>query len=166
MSESTESTAPTIDDLTDDDIIATQGVLSDAVLASAQGWDVLKKMYLGCSQKMLSTQGFTLPVLNQYENLKAELNDPVAFTKCFQTLLGDLSRYKEQLNALYATHSGYSGTPTQDEYPILLNASLEYSNMISHFETVITPLIMTLIDVISREHGDMLELNLDDKATS
>lgn len=148
----------TTEELSNDELTATQAVLADAVLATDQGWDVLTKMYLGCSQKLLTTQGFTLPVLNQYESLKSELNDPVAFTKCFQTLLSDLRTYQEKLNRLYATHSGRSGVPTTEEYPILLDASLEYSNLITHFETVITPLIMSLIEVIRSEHGDLLEV--------
>jgi hypothetical protein len=145
-------------DLTKEDIEATQRVVADAVLKSSTGWEVLNQMHRGCAQKLLHTQGFTLPVINQLDALKKELDDPEAFTRCFQTLLGDIKQYKERLDELLSKHKDRSGTPEEKDWPVLFSISMEYSNLDNHFETVIAPLILSLIEVIREQHGDMLEL--------
>jgi hypothetical protein len=144
--------------LTQEDLLATQGVVADAVLKSATGWDVLQKMHHGCARKLLHTQGFTLPVINNLETLKEKLNDPDGFTRCFQTLLGDIKQYKERLDELQAKHHGRTGTPPEKDWPVIFSISMDYSNLDNRFETVIAPLILSLIEVIREEHGDLLEL--------
>lgn len=146
-------------ELSQEDIQATQGVVADAVLKSSTGWSVLDEMYRGCAQKLLHTQGFTLPVINELDTLKTKLDDPEAFTRCFHTLLGDIKQFKERLDTLHQKHHGKTGTPTEDEWQLLFTISMEYSNLVNHFETVIAPLILSLINVIRDQHGDMLEIN-------
>lgn len=146
-------------ELTKEDIEATQGVVADAVLKSSTGWDVLQQLYQNCAKKLLHTQGFTIPVMNQLETLKTELNDPDGFTRCFQTLLGDIKHHSNRLAELQKKHIGRTGTPQEKDWPVMFEISMEYSNLDNHFETVIAPLILSLIEVIREEHGDMLEIN-------
>lgn len=145
-------------DLTKEDIEATQRVVADAVLKSETGWEVLNQMYHQCAKKLLHTQGFTLPVMNQLDTLKEKLDDPDGFTRCFNTLLGDIKQYKESLDVLHQKHAGRTGVPPEKDWPVMFSISMEYSNLETHFETVIAPLILSLIEVIREQHGDMLEL--------
>jgi len=152
-----QSQTPDVD-ITDEDIRATEEVVASTVLKSDKGWEVLRQMYHESAKKLLSTQGFTYPVLANMDTLKEKLSDPEGFQKSMQTLIGDLQDYKQQIDAIYAKHKDKSGKPTEAEWPILFALSQDYTNLMHHFDTVISPLVFSLVDVIRAEHGDLLEM--------
>jgi hypothetical protein len=145
-------------DINKDNVEEVQAAVADHLLKSEQSWDILNSLYLECANKLLHTRGFTVPVLAQMSVLKEKLNDPDGFQRSFSTLLNDIQAFKLQLDGIQAQHQGKTGTPTEADWPTIFAISQNYSNLISYFESVIAPLIFTLIDVIKAEHGDMLSL--------
>lgn len=144
--------------ITDEDLRATEEVVAGTALKSDKGWEILRQLYLESSKRLLSTQGFTFPVLNNMDTLKEKLSDPEGFQKSMQTLINDLRDYKERLDHIYSRHQGKSGKPKEAEWPILFTLSQEYSNLMHHFDSVIAPLIFSLVDIIRQEHGELLEM--------
>lgn len=144
-------------DITDEDIQATQKVVASTALKSDKGWEILRQLYLESAKKLLTTQGFTYPVLANRDTLEDKLSDPVAFRRSFDTLLQDLRQYKLDLDRIHAKHEGRSGKPKEADWPILFAISQEYSDLMHRFDSVIAPLIFSLVDVLQKEHGDLLE---------
>lgn len=142
----------------DNEIILDEGTVAAAVLTSEQSWEVLNGLYAAASQKILSTEGFVVPVMNQMAVLKEKLKDPVAFERSFTTLINDIRKLSDRLRLVFAQHSGKSGEPTQEEWTLTFSISQEYSNIITEFDVVIAPLIFSLIETIRDEHGDMLQV--------
>lgn len=149
---------PTDVEITDADLRATEEVVAGTALKSDKGWEILRQLYLESSHRLLTTQGFTFPVLNNIDALKEKLSDPEGFQKSMQTLIGDLKEYKERLDHIYSRHLDKSGKPTEAEWPIMFALSQEYSDLMNHFDNVISPLIFSLVDIISREYGELLEM--------
>lgn len=145
--------------LTEDDILKTQKYVASAALVSDKGWQILDEMYRLAATKLLSTQNFTLPVLNQLTALKERLNDPTAFQKSFHTLLLDLQGFKTTLTAIYDRHAGKTGKPSEDDWQDLFGISQEYTNLLDYFDVVIAPLIFSLIEIIKEEYGEMIEVS-------
>lgn len=142
--------------LTKDDLIETQRVVADHTLKSDKGFTILNHLHANCARLFMDTQAFVFPVLNNIDNIKAELNDPDAFQKSFSTLLGDLKTMKDSLDSTLAQHQGRSGKPTPAEWPIMFDASLNYNNIVHHYETVVHPLMMNLISVLEEEYPSMV----------
>lgn len=144
-------------DITDEDLRATEEVVASTVLKSDKGWEILRQLYLEGAKKLLTTQGFTFPVLKNMAILEDKLSDPIGFKKSFDTLLQDLQQYKADLDKIQAKHAGKSGKPTEAEWPIMFALSQEYSDLMHRFDTVVAPLIFSLVETIQKEHGDLLE---------
>ncbi len=149
-------------DITEEDIRATEEVVASTALKSDKGWEILRQLYLESAKKLLTTQGFTYPVLRNMAVLEEKLSDPAGFRKSFNTLLQDLQQYKADLDRIQAKHQGRSGKPTEAEWPILFALSQEYSDLMHRFDTVIGPLIFSLVEIIQQEHGDLLETTTTD----
>lgn len=135
-----------------------ESIVAAAALTSEQSWDILRELYVQCSQKAMHTEGFVIPVLGQLEVLKTKLSDPDGFIVSFKTLLGDIRAYNAAANALLARHKDHTGVPSETDRPEIFQISMEYSQLLAHFDGVITPLIFSLIDTLQAEHGDILEV--------
>lgn len=146
MSEVNEQEVPTVDKV------------ADAVLKSDQSWDVLQAMYVECTRKIMSTQGFVGLVSSNIESLRETLSDPEGFETSFTTLISDIRRIGSGINATLEQHKGRTGTPTEEDWPLVFGVSMEYSRLTSDFDIVVAPLMMNLIETIRAEHGDSLSI--------
>lgn len=155
--------SPASPDLTDADIRETEKVVASTVLKSNKGWDILRELYKEAAKKLLTTQGFTYPVLANRDKIDEHLSDPEGFRRSFNTLLSDLKAYKERLDGIWVKHKDESGTPTEAQWPVMFALSQEYSDTIDHFDQVIAPLIFSLVEVLTAEYSDLIELPTTDK---
>lgn len=157
MSETYDHNEFDAQELTQDDLLKTQAYVADAALKSPRCWDILRELNVLVSEKFMSTQAFTLPILNQMPVLEEKLNDPEAFKSSFATLQRDLLDFQQQVMTLAAKHQGRSGDPTPADWPVIHSISMDYSNLITHFETVISPLIFSLLETVQAEHNEMVD---------
>lgn len=135
--------------------------VAETVLKSESSWEILKQMSGMAVSQLMATQRFVLPVLSQLSVICEKLSDPEAFTRSFNTLTGDIQSHAKQLRSLAVEHEGKSGEPTEDEWPLIFSVSQEYSNLLTNFETVIQPLMLSLIDTVQKEYGDVVEMKTE-----
>lgn len=147
--------APT---LTDEDMQAAQAAVADAVLKSEHSWGILREMHRQCATNLLTTQGFTLPVIKALPTLRTKLSDPEAFERSFNTLLGDIKSLKEDLDQISLSYKDRSGVPSEQDWPEIFAISQQYSNLLTRFDQVIVPLTFSLIEIIKKEHGELIQL--------
>lgn len=146
------------DALSEQDLAETSRFVADHLIRSSQGFDVLKGLFHQAARAHLASSRFTLPVLNNIDKIEANLTDPVAFKKSFHTLLRDLDQFHGQLTRLGEKHEGRNGTPQQKDIPWMMEVTSEYSNLISHYEQVIQPLVDDLLATLKREYPEMVKI--------
>lgn len=134
-------------------LLKLQEQVAKAMLKSDEGWEILRQFYNIGSQKILATSVFVVPVLQNKRAILDKLNDPAGFEKSFATLTSEISRYKNQLVALWSQHSDRRGRPTDLEHVLIFQLSEQYNQLLSQLETVMEPLMFSLIDTVRTEFG-------------
>lgn len=156
----TEQQTPHSEEITQADLRATEEVVADAVLRSDKSWDVLREFYGQLGGRILHTAQFTIPVLQNLNDIEQRLNDPVAFRKSFDTLMTDLQDIRGRLGELKVRHEGQTGEPTPEQWPMIFETSMEYQNLFHRMDTTINPLIQTLANVLKEEYSETLTLQV------
>jgi hypothetical protein len=129
-----------------------QKEVATATLKSEHGWEILRQFYsIGC-QKILATSAFVVPVLQNREAILKDLADPTGFQKSFQTLIGDIAKYKDRLGEIWQQHQDKTGQPSDLELPLVFTLSEQYSSLLTELETVVEPLVFALIDTVRDEY--------------
>lgn len=147
-------------DITQADLRATEEVVADAVLRSAQSWQVLHDFYGQLGKRIMHTGQFTIPVLQNKTEIEDSLNDPVGFMKSFDTLMTDLQSATADLKALHERHKGREGQPDEKDWPVIFELSLAYQDLFYRMDHVIYPLLTQLVDTVQTEYGDTLTLKV------
>jgi hypothetical protein len=139
-----------------EEVLHAQEQVSEAVLKSELGWEVINDLAKQCVDLHLSTRGFTTSVLNSLPKLDAELTDPKAFRKTFHTFLKDLGEFHAIIMDTHKQHAGKTGQPTQDELPLVMELSLSYSKIMDYFEMAVRPLWVQMLTTIEQETDGVL----------
>lgn len=137
-----------------------QKKVADQVLKSPQGWDIVNQMAQAATQQVLGTSPFVLPYMQNKDVILEKLSDPVAFEKQFATLMADLGKHSRNINEIASKHKGKTGVPTEEDHALLFLLSEEYSRAADYYDSVIEPLMMSLIDIVAKEHGPILTVTV------
>lgn len=134
-----------------EEITAMQAEAADESLRSKEGWNIIHQFQSHIYAQLVNTSQFVVPVLNDLDIICEQVNDPQAFRNSFNTLMGDLARMKIDADRIGARHTGKQGQPTPAELPAVFALSQEYSNLMTHYEVVVQPLIDSLNHIIQAE---------------
>lgn len=143
------------------EVVHAQEQVSEAVLKSELGWEVIDRLAQQCIELHLSTRGFTTMVVSSMSRLETQLKDPEGFRKSFHTLIRDLGEFHEVILETSKKHQGRTGRPTEEELPEVMELSLTYSKVIDYFEMAVRPLWIQLLETIQQETQE--EVSVDGK---
>lgn len=141
---------------TDEQLRTTAKTVADKALRSDQSWDILTAMYQECARQVMSTQSFTVPIMTNESRLRESLTDADGFFESYRTFVNDLREYSDRLKELVSRHKDRTGEPDPVDWPVIFEISQEYSDLMDRFETVIKPLALSLMDILSQECPDLV----------
>ncbi len=132
---------------------------SEAMLES-QGWDILNELYKASFSAIAATSLVMIPATQNAESILAKVADPDAFVKCLATARSEIAELIKSVGALHAMHRERSGKPTLEDYEMISDLTLSYSQIQFGVESVIQPLLFAMVDYL-KEAGYDTESFLD-----
>jgi hypothetical protein len=129
-------------------IVEAQSIVAQQLLA-AEGWSILKQLFLLNSEALQTTQLFVLPVIAEEELVRTTLGEHYEeFAENFNALKEDLATMSSVLLALSKRHEGKEGAVTEDEQALVAELTMGYSKIQTQMETQVGPELMKQMSIL------------------
>ncbi|AEH03499.1 hypothetical protein AVT69_gp074 [Pseudomonas phage PhiPA3] len=134
-------------------------------LLKADGWAILRQLYLSVAGLIGATQPVMVPVLANLNDILARLPDPTSFDAQLKSVQVDLDNLITALGLLATQHKDKSGEPSLDDIALISTLSLGYSKLQTAMETGIQPLLLGMIQTMQDAGIDTLNWSFADPVT-
>lgn len=142
-----------------DAAVAMSQSASEAMLES-QGWEILSELYKASFSAIAATSLVMIPATQNAEDILTKVADPDAFTKCLNTARNEIAELIRSVGTLHAMHREKTGKPTLEDFEMINDLTLSYSQIQFGVESVIQPLLFAMVDYL-KEAGYDTESFLD-----
>ena len=154
MSEEIEDAVVVGEEVNMQEVIDQSRVTAEALLET-NGWAILKELYIALSSSINATSLVVIPAMQRKDEICAKISDPEAFSKIMHNVVIDISGVATALRVLGEAHLGKSADPVLDsDVETIADISMQYSKLQTQMDTVIHPLLMSVIDVLQEADVD------------
>lgn len=144
-------------EITFDELLETNQQLTDEILKSQDGWDIVKVLHHGLVIQLLSTSSLTATVINNNKRITAELKDPAEFEKKFFEMFHGIKSVKDKLDVLHSEHADKSGQPDIEELEFISGITQRYSALTSEYELKVHTQHLELHTILENEIPDLVD---------
>lgn len=139
-----------------DETVEHSAVAAEALL-KADGWEIIRQLYIVNVKSIGATSVVMIPVLENYNAILEKLSDPTAFDAVVKTLQKDIAQVVDNLGVLIKLHENKSGEPTIEELPLVDKLSTGYVQIQNDIDTI-RGLLLTVVEVLQEAGIDTLKL--------
>lgn len=133
--------------------VGVTGQVADALI-KRDGWTIAHQQVKEILIQAVAMNDTVMAIINNMEDIKKDVADPVGFEKSVNSLLTDLSGIFGIVDVLSSTHENKSGQVSDEDYKMVDELTIRYSSIKTILDNGITGLLTSICTTLYNSGWD------------